>query len=60
MPLVRSSNNLVEFPGEPGAEIDIAGLRDDLCSDDVAARRAAVRLAGRSGAMALLASRLEA
>jgi len=60
MPLIRSTNNLVEFPGEPTAEIDIGSLRDDLSSDDVAVRRAAVRMAGRSGAMAILAGRLEA
>ncbi|MGD0721455.1 MAG: HEAT repeat domain-containing protein [Roseiarcus sp.] len=60
MPLIRSSNNLIDYPGEPAAEIDFTGLRDDLCSLDVAARRAAVRRAGRSGAMELLAGRLEA
>ncbi len=59
MPLIRSSNNVIEDTGEPVTEIDTARLQEDLQSDDAAVRRAAVRHAGRSGATELLASRLE-
>jgi HEAT repeat protein len=59
MPLIRSSNRVIEDRGKPIAAMGADALQEDLQSDDAAVRRAAVLRAGRCGATVLLASRLQ-
>ncbi len=59
MPLVRSSSSAISEPTESVGSIDVSKLRDEIESDDIEIRRAAVRLAHRAGEADILARRLE-
>jgi len=59
MPLIRSSNTIIEDPDKPIAEVGDDALQADLQSSDAAVRRTAVLRARHCGATALLAGRLE-